>query len=609
MLRELHIRDLGVIDEARIEPHPGLTVVTGETGAGKTMVVSGLSLVLGGKADAELVRAGSESALVEADLDLPEGHPALVRAQEAGADVEAGELLLARTLAAGARSRAHVGGRRVPAGLLAELGQDLVAVHGQADQWRLTRPAQHRAVVDAVGAADLDEPRAKVADLVARWRASTDELAGLVADERSRMQEIDRLEHQLTQIDAVEPVPGEDEELAGSEDRLAHAEQLQAATGTAHRRLSDPDALDGADVVGQLAAATAELAAVSAHDPRLQELHDRLAEIGVLAADVAADLSSYAADVDVDPARLGEVQARRAAITDLVRRYGPDVDAVLAHRDQAREQLTRLAGADARIDALREEVEVLTARLTTAVDRLSAARAQVATALADAICTELAALAMPKARVEIEVTPDTADDGDPLALATPDGRHLRVSAEGADHVEIRIAANPGSTPRTVARAASGGELSRIMLAIEVAAAGAGAAGTDDASTGDARAAAARAAGPGARPTFVFDEVDAGVGGRAGIDVGARLARLARSSQVIVVTHLAQVAAHADRHLVVRKTDDGHVTSSDIAPVEGEERLRELARMMGGDDQGAALDHAQELLEASQERAGRTTRTG
>lgn len=600
MLRELHIRHLGVIDEARIEPHPGLTVVTGETGTGKTMVVSSLGLVLGGKADAALVRAGQDSAVVEADLELAPAHPALARAAEAGAEVDGGELLLVRSVAAGGRSRAHVGGRRVPASLLAELAEDLVAVHGQADQWRLTRPVQHRAVVDDVGGRPLAQERAEVAALVATWRARQDELAALVDDERTRVQEIDHLTYQLEQIDAVDPQPDELEALTADEERLAHAEQLQSATGLAHRRLSDPDALDGGDAVALVAEAAKEVSAVAEHDPQLRGLHERITEVGVLVAELAADLGSYATDIEVDPARLARTQERRAAITDLLRRYGDDVPAVLAHRDDARRRLARLAGADERIVELREEVGRLADELTQAVDRLTATRQTVAARLATEVAAELAALGMPRAELEIEVAQEEADDE--AALVTRDGRRLRVTPEGADRVEIRVAVNPGTPPRSVARAASGGELSRIMLAIEVATAGA----AHDPSASETPA-DEEADVTATRPTFVFDEVDAGVGGKAGIDVGARLARLARSSQVIVVTHLAQVAAHADRHLVVRKDDDGQVTSSDITPVEGAERLRELARMMGGEDSEAGLDHARELLEASQDRAAAATR--
>lgn len=582
MLRELHIRDLGVIEDATLPLDPGFTVVTGETGAGKTMVVTGLGLVLGGRADAGLVRSGRGEAVVEAALELDPQHPARARAAEAGAAADEDELLLARTISAAGRSRAHVGGRRAPIATLSELAEDLVAVHGQADQWRLRRPAQHRALLDTFGGEAVADPLAEVARLYGTWQEATAELAELTEGERARLQEVELLTHQLEQIDAVDPQPGEDVELAGEADVLGNAEDLRVGADRAHRLLSDPDSFGGDDVVGRIARAGDELSRLVEHDPRLAEAHRSLGELGVLAADVAGELSTYAADIEADPARLGLVQERRAALTDLTRRYGEDVTAVLAHRDGSRQRLLALEGADERIEELTAGVDDLVGELGPALERLTAARAAAAAALSETVEGELGRLGMDRARVEVVVEPRTDDGG--ARLPGPDGDRT-VSAEGGDSVEIRVAANRGSPPRSVTRAASGGELSRIMLAIEVATAGSGRAQV---------------------PTFVFDEVDAGVGGRAALDVGARLAALARTSQVIVVTHLAQVAAHADRHLVVHKSHDQQVTSSDVRVVEGEDRLGELSRMMGGGDTEVGLTHARELLEQCHGTASRTS---
>ncbi|WEV79285.1 DNA repair protein RecN [Janibacter cremeus] len=572
MLRELHIRDLGVIEDATLPLDPGLTVVTGETGAGKTMVVTGLGLVLGGRADASLVRSGRDEAVVEAALELDARHPARARAAEAGAAADEDELLLARTISATGRSRAHVGGRRAPIATLHDLAEDLVAVHGQADQWRLRRPAQHRALLDTFGGGAVAGPLAEVARLYGAWQEATAELAELTEGERARLQEVELLTHQLEQIDAVDPQPGEDVELAGEAEVLGNAEELRVGADRAHRLLSDPDSFGGDDVVGRIALAGDELSRLVEHDPRLAEAHRRLGELGVLAADVAAELSAYAADIEADPARLAAVQERRAALNDLTRRYGEDATAVLAHRDAARQRLLALEGADERIEELTARVEDLVGELGPALEQLTAARTSAAADLSATVEGELGRLGMDRARVEIVVEPRTDEGG--ARLPGPEGGRT-VSAEGADAVEIRVAANRGDPPRSVTRAASGGELSRIMLAIEVATAGSGRAQV---------------------PTFVFDEVDAGVGGRAALDVGARLAALARASQVIVVTHLAQVAAHADRHLVVHKSHDQQVTSSDVRVVEGEDRLGELSRMMGGGDTEVGLTHARELLE-------------
>lgn len=572
MLRELHIRDLGVIEDATLTLDPGLTVVTGETGAGKTMVVTGLGLVLGGRADAGLVRSGSDEAVVEAELELDADHPARRTAEEAGGVADEPELLLSRTVSAVGRSRAHVGGRRAPVGVLTDLGEGLVAVHGQADQWRLRRPAQHRALLDVFGGDAVAGPAEQVREAFAAWQDAKGELDELVEGERTRLREVELLTHQLEQIDEVDPAAGEDVELAAEAQRLGHAEELRTGADSAHRLLSDPDSFAGDDVVGRIARAADEIGRIAEHDPELADVQRRLGEVGVLAADLATDLSAYAADVEADPTRLAGVQSRIAALRELTRRYGDDISAVLAHRDESRQRLLRLQGADERIEELTEQVAASAALLAERVVALTHARTEAAERLSAAVEQELGHLGMAKARVEIVVEP-RAEGG--LELPGPSGETLRVSPEGADTVEVRVAANRGTPARSVAKAASGGELSRIMLAIEVATAGSGRSQV---------------------PTFVFDEVDAGVGGRAALDVGARLAALARTSQVIVVTHLAQVAAHADRHLVVHKAHGDQVTSSGVRVVEGRERLSELSRMMGGDDSSVGLRHAEELLE-------------
>ncbi|HBO53685.1 DNA repair protein RecN [Janibacter terrae] len=573
MLRELRIRDLGVIEDATLTLDPGLTVVTGETGAGKTMVVTGLGLVLGGRADTGLVRTGRDEAVVEAELELDPDHPAREVVADVGGIADEPDLILSRTLSAAGRSRAHVGGRRAPVGVLSDLGEGLVAVHGQADQWRLRRPAQHRALLDAFGGEPVTGLVREVGSAHRAWQEAKGELARLVEGERTRLQEIELLTHQLEQIDTVDPRPGEDRELAQESERLGHAEDLRSGAGTAHRLLSDPDSFDGDDVVGRVARAGEELERLVAHDASLADLRRRLTEIGVLASEVAADLSAYTADIESDPARMGAVQERRAALHELTRRYGEDIDAVLRHRDQARERLLGLHGADERTEELTRRVAEAATRLTVRAAALTAARTEAAGRLATTVEEELSHLGMARARVQVAVDP-RSDEG-AVEVDVEGAEAIRVGADGADVVEIRVAANRGTEPRSVAKAASGGELSRIMLAIEVATAG---------------------SAQDRVPTYVFDEVDAGIGGRAALDVGARLAALARTSQVIVVTHLAQVAAHADRHLVVHKAHGDQITSSGVRAVDGDDRLGELSRMMGGDDTSVGLSHARELLE-------------
>ena len=315
-----------------------------------------------------------------------------------------------------------------------------------------------------------------------------------------------------------------------------------------------------------------------AHDPALADLDRRLQELGYLTADLGTDLAEYLSDVDVDPARLAWVQNRRADLSRLQRKYGDTADDVLAWAKESAARLTELEGVDDRVDGLQVRLKALREELTGCAGELSAARRLAAADLGVRVTTELSHLAMGKAVVQVGV----ASRPDPDGLTLPgDAEPVRFSRHGVDDVEILMAANPGEPARSVAKAASGGELSRVMLALEVV------------------------TGCGDVPTFVFDEVDAGVGGKAALDVGARLAALAASAQVIVVTHLAQVAAYADRHLVVRKTDDGHITASGVTAVTGEERLRELARMMAGvEDSDVAIEHARELLAQAAATLGR-----
>lgn len=589
MLQEIRIRELGVIDDAQLELGPGLTVVTGETGAGKTMVLTGLDLLMGGRADGGAVRAGAERAVVEGRLQVEPGGRVAARAADAGAELEESELLLSRTVVASGRSRAHVGGRSVPVGLLGELAEDLVAVHGQSDQQRLLRPARQRMALDQFAGAVVVEPLAEYATRYERLRAVEVELSEVTTRARERAQEADLLRFGLAEIERVDPQPGEDVALRAEEDRLAHAEALRAAAETAHRGLSADEAgAEQVDALTLLGSVRHALEAERSHDPQLASLADRLAEATYLLGDVAADLASYASGVDVDPARLAEVQQRRAVVADLVRKYGDDdalsssdagaagdpsegergqVGAVLAWADRGSRRLLELDGDDERVVALRSERDTLYTELTDLAATLTEARTKAAQQFSDAVGAELTALAMPHARVVVDVRPRRAGDGPP---------HAELGPHGADEVEILFSAHHGAQPRPLDKGASGGELSRLMLAVEVVFAGADPV-----------------------PTFVFDEVDAGVGGKAAVEVGRRLATLAQHAQVLVVTHLPQVAAFADRHLTVVKSDDGRVTSSDVQALDDSARVRELSRMLAGqEDSASAHAHAEELLAAA-----------
>lgn len=571
----MRIRSLGVIDDAVVELSPGFTAVTGETGAGKTMVVTSLGLLLGGRADAALVRIGAKSAVVEGRIAVPAGSPALVRAEEAGAELDDGALLVSRTVSAEGRSRAHLGGRSVPVGLLSELADDLVAVHGQTDQQGLLKPARQRGALDRYAGDAVAVPLAKYTSAYRRLRAVTAEVDEITTRARERAQEADLLRFGLEEIAAVEPRAGEDTELAAEAERLGHAEALASAATSAHAALAgNPEDPEGVDASTLVAGASRALEAVRSHDPALSALADRLGEIGILLGDVAGELAGYADDLDADPLRLAAVEERRAALTQLTRKYGADIDAVLAWAEEGAARLTELEGDDDRLGELVAERDALRGELAGLAQALTDARQEAASRFAAAVTEELASLAMPHARVSIAVSSTEVPEGADGVVV--DGRTVTYGPAGVDEVELLLAPHPGAPPRPIAKGASGGELSRVMLAVEVVFAG-----TDPV------------------PTYLFDEVDAGVGGKAAVEIGRRLARLATSAQVVVVTHLPQVAAFADRQLLVEKTDDGMVTRSGVQVLEGEARVRELSRMLAGqEDSETARAHAEELLAAA-----------
>jgi DNA repair protein RecN (Recombination protein N) len=582
VLIEMRLRGLGVIRDAVLEFGPGFTVVTGETGAGKTMVVTGLGLLMGGRSDPGLVREGQPTAVVEGWLVVDPAGPVAARAAQAGAELDDGDVLIvSRTVSAEGRGRAHVGGRSAPVGLLGELAEELVAVHGQSDQLRLKSTARQREALDRFGGAAVDGPLQRYRAAWSRLRAVEAELGEIVQQSRERAAEAELLRLGLAEIERIEPVPGEDVELRAEASRLAHAEELRTAATAAHLVLAgDPDDVVGqADVGALVEAARRSLGQVRAHDPQLATLADRLAELSYLAADIAAECASYADAVESDPVRLAAVEQRRADLSTLTRAYGETVDVVLGWAQRSSARLLALEGDDDRL-ALQAERDQLRDRLDEAGAQLSQARQDAADRLAALVSAELAELAMPDARLWVDVRQRTDDAGLRVRLG-PQTVTLAPGPEGFDDVELLLAPHAGAPARPLAKGASGGELSRVMLGLEVV---------------------LGAADP--VPTFVFDEVDSGVGGRAALGIGRRLARLARSSQVLVVTHLPQVAAFADRHLLVVKSGNGEVTESGVRLLDDEGRVRELARMLGGmEESDAARAHAEELLvTASADRA-------
>ena len=552
MLATLRLTSFGVVDEAHLELGPGLTALTGETGAGKTMVVSGLGHLLGARADAGIVRRGSERAVVEGRWELP---PRLIeRVRELGGEADDGEVVTLRQVTAQGRSRAFVGGAGVPLSALAELISEAATIHGQAGQIRLSSPERQRELLDShARPARLEAYRAAYAER----RAVAAELEQLVAEAAARAREADMLRFGLDEIGVVDPEPGEDHALAAEQARLMDLDDLRHLGAQAQEGLSgselDFDAPSAVALIGQARKALRQLAD---RDEVAAPLAARAVELGMLAADLAAEVAGYVDDLVADPLRLEAVGERRAQLAGLTRRYGPTVDDVLRWAEEAGRRLAELVGSDERIGELRARIGQLDAALAADAAEISTARRRAARDLAQSVKVELAALAMPHAELRFEVTD------------APLGPH------GADRVELLFSANPGSAPATLAKVASGGELSRVRLALEVV-----------------------IAGSAEGHTFVFDEVDAGVGGAVGLEIGRRLQRLSTTSQVIVVTHLAQVAAFADAHFVVHKASDGQVTTSGVTHLADGERAAELARMMGGESTSIkGVQHAAELLE-------------
>ncbi|WP_433337953.1 DNA repair protein RecN [Spirillospora sp. CA-294931] len=565
MVDEVRIQGLGVIDEAVLDLSPGFNVVTGETGAGKTMVVTSLGLLFGGRADPQRVRPGADRANIEGRLVVDPGGRVVERVEEAGGELDDGVLIVTRSVSAEGRSRAFLGGRAVPVSLLINLADDLVAVHGQSDQQRLLQAGRQRGALDRYAGNALTKPLRAYTAAYQRHRQVSALLEELTTRSRERSQEAELLRFGLEEIEKVDPKPGEDVELAAEEERLGHADALRGAATSSHEALlGDPAAaFEAANVVSLLGTARNALDAVRDHDPALAGLADRLAEAGYLVSDVGTELAAYAESIEADPGRLAIVQERRAELTALIRKHGVAVDDVLAWARDSAARLGELQGDDGRIEELRAEQAELSERLAAEAAELTAVRTRASERFSAAVTEELTALAMPHARVHVTVTP-TGEYG----------------PHGVDEVEVRLAPHPGSPPLPLHKGASGGELSRVMLAIEVVFAGADPV-----------------------PTFVFDEVDAGVGGKAAVEIGRRLARLARNAQVIVVTHLPQVAAFADQHLLVEKSDDGTVTRSGVTALDREGRVRELSRMLAGlEDSELGRAHAEELLQlASEER--------
>jgi DNA repair protein RecN (Recombination protein N) len=583
VLSEIRIESLGAISVATAEFDRGLTVLTGETGTGKTMVVTGLHLLGGGRADANRVRSGADRAVVEgrfttADLDEKAAAQIDEVLDASGAERdEDGSIIALRSVSRDGPSRAYLGGRSVPAKSLSGFTTELLTLHGQNDQLRLMRPDEQRGALDrfaAVGAR-LERYR-KLRDA---WQSARRDFVDRSNRARELAQEADRLKFALHEIHTVDPAPGEDDALIADILRLSELDALREAAAGARGALSGAGEDAAADLTGLPASAAdalarAKTALESTDDATLRGLADQLGEALTVVDDAARELGGYLSELPADASTLDAKLARQAELRTLTRKYAADIDGVLQWARDARDQLAHLDVSEEALAGLQRRVDDLATQLAGAATELSKARSQAAKRLAKEVSGELSGLAMADAEFTITVTTMPAALDDPAALTLPSGARAHAGGDGVDQVEFGFAARRGVTVLPLAKSASGGELSRVMLALEVVLA-ASMAGT----------------------TMVFDEVDAGVGGRAAVQIGRRLARLARNRQVIVVTHLPQVAAYADVHLMVDSTGRGG--ASGVRRLDGDDRVAELARMLAGlGESDTARAHARELLEAA-----------
>lgn len=554
MLEQVRLRNFGVISEATLDLTPGLNVLTGETGAGKTMVFRGLGVLFGGKVDASIISSGCSQAVIEADIVVPQ--TVADNMSESGAVLEDGNVaIVARQINDTGRSRSFIGGASVPTAVVTDLGTELVAIHGQSEQLRLTKATQQRLILDR-----FSGDHSVLENYQELWDKRNQVLRRidmLTTDATAREIELDRITRILEQFDELKPEPSEDRALDDEANKLTNVEVLYSASASALTAIAGDDSGDAGAMSG-ISLARKSLERERHHDSQLAELADRVHELEVLASDVAADISHYVSSIDASPERLSFVEARRSALRNLSREFG-DVDALIEWVESARVRQAELSGGDDVVAQLRQELSDLTASLTAQGAKLTKLRTKAAESFASKVSSELEGLAMAGARVEFALEP--ADLG-PF---------------GADAIQLGLISRPNSPWVPINKGASGGELSRIMLAVQVVLA---------------------EADP--IETFIFDEVDAGVGGAAAVEVGRRLARLARTSQVVVVTHLPQVAAFADNHLVVSRGDEGSIHHSSINQVADSDRVTELARMLAGlADSQAGAQLAAELLEIAE----------
>ena len=560
MLEEIVIKDLGIIKDATLTFSKGLTCITGETGAGKTMVLSALGLLLGKRSDSNIVRSGTQSTSVEGCFYINGNKIVESIIEDAGGTVEDGQLYVNRTVFSDGRSKASAGGKGTPASVLSSIGDILVSIHGQSDQVRLKSATAQREALDGYDKTKM-QPVIDAYKLAYHdWKQAQDELDDVKNNMFAREREFEELTKAISDISKVEPVAGEDEKLKNDVDRLANVETLKEATTLALNKLSTDD-YESSDASSLVSEAHKILDNVSGYDSAVQILSEKAENIKSELIDLISELSGYLENIDVDALiELEHVQERRAEIAMLVRRYGPTLDDVLSTYQDAVERVDSLNPENNNVEKLEARVNELFETLKVKSSELTSARKENAKKVTNLINAELAGLAMSGSSIVIDVE-DTGS----------------YSTHGADEIKFMMKAHSNSETRSIAKGASGGELSRIMLALELV-----------------------LADPANTSTFIFDEVDSGVGGATATEIGKRLSQLAKHAQVIVVTHLPQVAVLADNHLRVVKSSGEEFVSTDVTVLDGDGQVNEITRMLSGlDDSATGQAHAKEMLELAE----------
>lgn len=573
MFLELYVENFALIDRLRLRLGEGLNILTGETGAGKSILIDAVETVLGGRASVDFIRSGEEKALVEVLFDVSGLPGARGLLEEWGLATDEGVLLLGREIGRGGRTTSRINGRVATASMIREIGQYLIDIHGQHEHQSLLRPEKHLDLLDRFGGVEVLEAGERVGNLYRRWKEADRKLQELVGDQRDRARRLDLNRFQVEEIDRARLVAGEEESLAEERKLLANAERLAEIAGECYSLLYEGSDRQGSacDLIGR---ATSALAEACRFDGDLQATMDGLQQALYQVEDAARELYRYREKVQCDPGRLMEVEARLDLLSQLKRKYGDSVSEILAYRAQAAAELERLENSEELAAQLAAEREAIRAELAREAAGLSSLRRTQAGILAERVAAELADLNMPGAQFEVGFRWEEDSEG-----VLVGDRTLAVGPRGIDRVEFIFSANPGDSPRPLSRIASGGEMARVMLALKSVLAEA-----DEV------------------PTLIFDEIDAGIGGRAAEAVGEKMAYIAGRRQVLCITHLAPIASLADRHYLIEKRVQGERTVTDVDVVEGDARVAEIARMIGGSGLGRVTqEHAARMLERGQQR--------